>query len=215
MAILTFCLVLAVALILGTMFVLFNKANTLSYAIKCFAPLSSLVLALVAANLSSYFGGYTIFVCLGLGTVVAIENYAAAQKEDSNVSLLSAMNLFSVISFVIAGVLLAKFNVFALGLGALLGTSVACGVMIFKKVGKVQGLLVCFNIIAAFTMLGQGVALLMSETLLPSIIFAITSVLIISNILIKLFGKGKACTMIANALRMLSLITIAASIYFL
>ena len=215
MAALSFYLILAVTLILGTMFVLFNKASMLGLAVKSLAPLSCLMLALVAANLSSSFGGYTLFVCLGLGIIIAVETYAAAQKENQNYTFLSGLNLVAVLAFVVAGVLLAQINVFALGLGALLGTSVACVVMIFKKLSRLQSTFVCLNIIAAFAMLGQGVALLMSGMLLPAIIFTVSAVLTFSHLLLKLFGSGKVCLIITNVLRILSLVAIATSIYFL
>lgn len=215
MALLTFCLILAVTLILGSLFVLFNKSNMLSLAVKTLAPLSCLLLALVSANLTSAFGGYTIFVCIGLGIIVAVETYAAAQKEEGSKAFLSAANLLAIISFVAAGLLLSQINLFALGLGALLGVSVACIVMVFKNQGALQNTLTCLNVIFAFTMLGEAVALLMSGTILPAVFFTLSAVLVIASNLLKLFGNGKVFLIITNILRVLSLITIAASIYFL
>lgn len=218
MIIITLCLACAVCAILGVLFVVFNKTNLLGLAFKALAPLACLVLALFCANLASAFGGYTIFICFGMGLAAAyhtFENVHYENETNARTSFLHGINFASALSFVAAGIFLVKFNPFALGLGALLGTAVACVVMIFKKSVWHESLFVCLNIIACFAMLGQSIALLLGGILIPAILYLGASVLLAAFALLQQFGKGKVCAYITSSIRILALIALALSIYFL
>ncbi len=219
MTIVTLICISAVALILGVLFSIYKSStDILNLAFKMLAPAACLMLALVSANLSSSFGGYTLFICLALTLTITFESYKCVkpqEKDNKDVIFLGIINAFSLLSLLAAGMIVIEFKILALAAGLLLGLCAFSIICIFKELSLVKNLLLAFNLVFAGMVLGQALALVLTGGLF-AIFYLIASVCLLFNTIFDLFvGEKQSMRIVSNASRILALLLFAFSIFLI
>lgn len=221
MTLVTLFCILGVAVILGVLYVIFcHNTNLLNFIVKLLAPTACLLLALISANLSSSFGGYTTFIAMGLAITIAVNAFQCVKQKDlkkSETLFLGSINALTILCFAVAGIVIANFNVLGLACGLLLGLGTGFLVSIFRKMNLAEGAVTIINTAIAGLMFGQGIVLFLSHVnIIGAVLYFISAILTLSQLILSVFIKeNKAMQIISNTMRILSLITIALSIYFM
>lgn len=190
------------------------------FVFKLLGVTSCLVLALVSANLSSSFGGYTIFIALGLALTIALSAFKCvkgANTDKISIIFMGVTNALSYACFAIAGLLIISLNIWGLLAGLFLGLAISFFIMIFRKLKLTARITTSANIALCGMFFGQAITLLVTNApLVTSILYFLSSFIALFQIIFGVFVKNRrALEIVSSVSYILSLILIAGSIYFL
>lgn len=217
----TFFCILGICVALGCVFCMVQSTtNNMNLTVKTLSIVSCLMLALVSANLSSAFGGYTLFLAAGLSVIIGEETYRCVKYKDkstASVWFLSGSNALSLLCFLLGGILLAPFTPWGMLAGVAAGLGATLLMIIFKKLSWSQWLAICLNVVIAAAMLGQGLSLIISGfEFKTAIMYMVAAFLITFQLIFSVFSRhDRTMRIVSNIVRIASLILIAASIYLL
>lgn len=222
MLLVSYICLLAVCIISGIFYSILNyKLKAINVAIKLFAPLSCVLLALVTANLTSAISGYSLFLMIGLLLIVCAEGLNFV--EDKNNTYYFVKNIISscgYICFALSGIILGNFNVFAILFSLFFSAGVVLILFAIQGKQKPFGYYLS-NLILFITlglMLGYGfVQILNTLHLLATILYISGAACITIGTLFHLFRnpENAISKIMGNAIYIIGLIAFASSIYMM
>ncbi len=219
MIIVPFIILVAVCVILGTFYAIsgYDKSWQ-SILFKCLAPLSCLVLALVNANLSSSYGACTLLITIALAIMITFEAFSCSLTGKAKLIISSSCSFTAIILFAFAAVSLTNFTPWAILSGLFLGL----GVMLVTKLVKKdcswnEMAMFGLNFAATFILFMQSIStIIVTKTVIAAIFLLIGAIFMTTSVFLSTFSKNtKLFNILTSALRILSLILFASSIYFL
>ncbi len=218
MILVAFILMTIVSVILGAFYTLTKwDSKWQNILVKCLALLSCLALALTSANLNSAYGAYTLLISLGMAVLICFEAFKCTTAGKASVYILPSANLVALLLFLCAGVSQTNFSLWALLSGLFFGAGIAFIVKIVKKDFTWQtNLMISFNLSLLLAFFMQSVAVILTtKTIVPAILYLFSALFMSVHTLLEIFAtKNKTTTIISNILRILSLLILSASIYF-
>ena len=219
MILIAFILMSVVSVILGVLYSLTKyDAKWSNILIKCLALLSCLALSLTSANLNSSYGAYTHLITLGMAVLICFEAFKCTSNGKASTYILPSTNFVAVLLFLCAGISQTNFALWALLSGLFFGAGIAFVVKIVKKDFSWQvSLMTGLNLALIFAFLLQSIAIILStKALVPALLFLFSALFMSLHTLLEIFAeKGKVVTIVSSGLRILSLIILSASIYFI
>ena len=204
-------------LVCGLSIYVSNNENVYLVFLRSFAPLICLILALVSANLSSSFGGWTIFISLALAINIIIASNSRNNKDKVTPLLLGGAYAVELLCFALAAIVSLPFNIWGILFGLSIGAFVGILSIIFDRKPWLNALIYCINLAFCGLVLGQAITLLISGRLLiSSILYLLASLFIFARPIYVNFVKREELTfsVIGQVLEYLPLILLASSIYF-
>ena len=219
MVIAAFIILLALSVILGVFYTLAKSDKSWqSVLVKCLALLSCLTLSLVSANISSAYGAFTLMSTIAVACLLAFEcAKCALENVTARLYLLSSANAVAIILFILASISLTTFSYWPILAGIFFGIGFGLLSKIIKKFSWPKTAMIMLNLAATFTFVMQSIALIITGRAAATAALALISALFMTaHIFMEIFKKdNKTFTVISNTLRILSIILIATSIYFI
>lgn len=213
-----FIISVCIALLLcGLNIYLSNNENVYIAFLRNFAPLICLILALISANLSSSFGGWTIFISLALAINIVINSYSRYNKDGLTPLLLGGANTVELLCLALAAMVSMRFNIWGILFGLCIGGLAGLVSIIIDRKPWINALIYCINLAFCGLVFGQAITLFVSKTLLASsVLYLIASLFTFARPIYANFVKKEGLTfsIIGQVLEYLPLIFFASSIYF-
>ncbi len=212
---------LAICLIVGALSAVFGyNKNLLSFIMRILSSLAILILALVSANLSASFGGYTIFITIAIAFSIAQEAFILSRNQDrqkAETLVLGITNALCLLCVLAAGITLIQFNLLGLAFGLLLGLGISCIVALVKKLSLIETLMICINLTLGSLILGQTLALLIAHFVTAiSVLFLLASLVNLFTLFYSTFAKeNKTTFIITQVAKLICLTLLAFSIFFM
>lgn len=221
MAIAVFCSLLAFSVIMGVMHCLTDYSNDWkSVSSKTFFVLSTVMLALANANLSSSYGALTLMISFGLAMVMASQTLQctnAQQQTKATFYMTRIIQSLSLLLFAFAGVSLFSFVPWGILSGICIGFALTFLIAILQRDKTfVQYLFIFLSVTSSLIFLFQSFAcLILSKSMFSSILLLVGAFFMCARIVVSIFSKkdSRLGRILSDVFLTISLICIASSIF--
>lgn len=221
MAIAVFSCLLAFSVIMGVMHCLTDYSNDWkSVASKTFFVVSTLLLALVSANLASSYGALTLMISIGLALLIVSQTLQCTNAQQQTKATFFTARLIQMVAlllFAFAGISLFSFVPWGILTGLCAGIALTFLIAILQRDKSfVQYLFIFLSVTCSLIFLFQSFAcLFLSKYTFTSILLLVGAIFLCARIVVSVFSNkdSKLGRILSDVFLAISLICIASSIF--